>query len=64
MDSRGHPSRRALGRAPQDEVGDNVRRMRIGRRAAYFSLIGGATFSAGAGGNADAAPVVCAGASG
>jgi hypothetical protein len=32
--------------------------------AVYFSLIGGAIFSAGAGGNADAAPVVCAGASG
>jgi hypothetical protein len=30
----------------------------------YFSLIGGAIFSAGAGGNADAAPVVCAGVSG
>ena len=32
--------------------------------AAYFSLIGGAIFSAGAGGNAVAAPVVCAAAPG
>ena len=30
----------------------------------YFSLIGGAIFSAGAGGNAGAAPVVCDAASG
>ena len=37
---------------------------RLLREPVYFSLIGGAIFSAGAGGNADAAPVVCAGVSG
>jgi hypothetical protein len=36
----------------------------MSRSPAYFSLIGGAIFSAGAGGNAVAAPVVCAAAPG
>jgi hypothetical protein len=36
-----------------------TRHRKMSRPTAYFSLIGGAIFSAGAGGNAGAVPVVC-----